>query len=106
MATGLPTIIADNTGMSDYANPDYNLAVPTKAVVPAQRYPHKWGDVGNWYDPDYDDLKAKMKWVYENQDEAKAMGARASKWVHENWTYNNTAVKLVEAIKKHYKGWQ
>ena len=47
-----------------------------------------------------------MKWVYENQDEAKAMGARASKWVHENWTYNNTAVKLVEAIKKHYKGWR
>jgi glycosyltransferase involved in cell wall biosynthesis len=106
MATGLPTIIADNTGMSDYANPDYNLAVPTKSIVPAQRYPQKWGDVGNWYDPDYDDLKAKMKWVYENQPEAKAMGIRASKWVHDNWTYDNTAVKLVEAIKKHYKGWQ
>ena len=106
MATGLPTIIADNTGMSDYANPEYNIAIPTASVEPAQRYPQKWGDVGNWYNPDYEELKKAMKWVYDNQDEAKAMGDRSSQWVHENWTYKNTAEKLVEAIKKHYKGWQ
>lgn len=106
MATGLTTIVADNTGMSDYANPLYNLVVPTKEIVPAQRYPNKWGDVGNWYDPDYFTLKEKMKWAYENQKEAKAMGDRASEWVLTNWSYDRTAEKLVDVIKKYYAGWQ
>lgn len=106
MATGLPAIIADNTGMSDYADPHYNLAVKTARTAPAQRYPHKWGFVGNWHEPDYEELKQYMKWCYENQAEAKEMGKRASKWVHENWTYDNTAQKIVNAITKHYAGWQ
>lgn len=106
MATGLPTIIADNTGMSDYANPKYNMAVKTKAIVPAQRYPRKWGDCGNWYDPDYDELKAYMKWVYENQEEAKAMGKRASDWVLSEWTYKKSAETIVKHIKKYCKDWQ
>lgn len=106
MATGLPTIIADNTGMHDYANPKYNMAVPTKEIVPAQRYPKKWGDVGNWYEPDYYELKKYMLWAYEHQEEAKEMGKRASEWVHANWTYDNAAEKMINAIKKHYKGWQ
>lgn len=106
MATGLPVIIGDNTGMHDYADPRYNLAVRTKEIVPAQRYPKPWGYVGNWYNPDYDQLKEYMLWVYENQEEAKAMGKRASEWVHDNWTYDDVAEKMVQAIKKHYDGWK
>lgn len=106
MATGLPTIIADNTGMSDYANPAYNIAIPTDRLSPAQRYPTKWGDVGNWYEPSYTELKAAMKHVYENQAEAFEMGKAASQWVRDNWTYKNTAEKLVAAIQKHYPDWQ
>lgn len=105
MATGLPTIIADNTGMHDYADPRYNLAVKTAKIVPAQRYPQKWGDVGNWYEPDYNQLKEYMKWCYDNQAEAAAMGKRASEWVHKNWTYDNVAEKIVNAVKKHYTNW-
>lgn len=102
MATGLPTIIADNTGMSDYADSFYNLAVPTVKITPAQRYPKKWGNVGNWYEPDYYVLKEYMKWVYENQGEAIALGRDASEWVHRNWSYDNTAEKLADVIKKYY----
>lgn len=105
MATGLPTIIADNTGMSEYADPGYNFVVSTEKTAPAQRYPQKWGDVGNWYEPSYTELKAMMKWVYENRQVAKEIGKDASAWVHKNWTYDNTAEKMIEAIKKHYKHW-
>lgn len=106
MSTGLPTIIADNTGMSDYANLNYNLPVKTKAEVPAQRFPNKWGNVGNWYEPDYQELKEYMQWCYLNKQEAKEMGDRASDWVQNEWSYDNAAQKLIDVIKKHYSGWK
>jgi len=105
MATGLPTIIGNNTGMADYANPKYNLAIPTRTLSPAQRYPNKWGYVGNWYEPDFQTLKKYMLWCYENREEARQMGIRASDWVRDEWTYDKSAKKLVEVIKKHYTGW-
>jgi len=102
MATGLPTIIADNTGMRDYSDDRYNYTVKAGHKSPALRYPQKWGDVGNWYESDFDDLKAKMLYVFEHQAEAKAKGEAASRWVHDIWTYQSVADKFAEAIEKHY----
>jgi glycosyltransferase involved in cell wall biosynthesis len=106
MATGLPTIISDNTGMADYTDARYNFTIPTEKITPAQRYPIKWGNVGNWYEPNYDELKDTMDWIYKNRDQAKLIGKQASTWVHDYWTYDNSAEKLVQAIKKHYPAWK
>lgn len=103
MATGLPTIIADNTGMKDYADDRYNYTVRFDRKSPALRYPKKWGDVGNWYESDFDDLKAKMLYVYEHQDEAKAKGVAASAWVRDKFSYASIADKFIAGIEKHYK---
>ena len=105
MSTGLPTIVSDNTGLSDYAKEPYCLPIPTIKKSPAQRYPKPWGYVGNWYEPDYYTLKKHMLWVYEHQDEAREMGELASEYVQNNWTYDHTAEKIVKAIRKHYSGW-
>lgn len=101
MATGIPTIFADNTGMSEYANDEYNFPVKSDIKTRANRYPKKWGDVGNWYDIDLIDFQSKMLWVYENEKLAKDIGKKAAKWVAENWTYRNTAMRIVELIKKY-----
>lgn len=103
MATGLPTIVADNTGMRDFANEKYNYVIHKNVKTPAERYPKAWGDVGNWYEPDYDELKAHMWDIYTHQDEAKTKGKLASEWITENWNYDEIADKIVMAINKHNK---
>lgn len=106
MATGLPTIMSDNTGMSEYANTLFNIPIPTKELRPALRYPTKWGDVGTWHEPDYEYLKKAMLQVYNNKKWAYEMGINASNWVNDKWGYNKTAEKLIKAIEKHYLEWE
>lgn len=102
MATGLPTIVSYNTGMMDYADERYCYPVKLSHKTPAIRYPKKWGYVGNWYEPDYEDLKRQMLHVYENQDEARNKGKLASEEMHRNWNYDVVADKMVQAIAKHF----
>jgi len=107
MATGLPVIVSDNTGMSEYTDKRYNYPIPCPEMKPAERFPKNWGNVGNWYEPDYQKLKETMKYVYEHQEEAKEKGMLASKWVRENWSFDNTAkslVKLIEDVINKKKG--
>lgn len=101
MATGLPTIVADNTGMREYANDKYNYVIEKNTLVPAERYPKSWGDVGNWFEPDYQELKDLMWHVYTHQDEARAKGKLAAEWIAEEWNYDEIADKIVMAIQKH-----
>lgn len=100
MATGLPTIFAKNTGMSDYANERYNYPIPCSVKSPAQRFPDKWGNVGNWYEIDYNKFKKAMKYVFEHQDEAKKKGMASGIWVRDNWSIDKTAEKLETIINK------
>lgn len=102
MATGLPTVIADNTGMRDFSDDKYNWTVKFSHKSPAQRYPNDWGYVGSWYESDIDDLKRIMLEIYTNHQEAKIKAQNGSKWVAENWTYANTAKSLIGAIEKYY----
>lgn len=103
MATGLPVILADNTGMKDYADDRYNYTVRFSHKSPAARYPKSWGNVGNWYESDFDDLKAKMLHVYENQAEAREKGRLAADFVREKFSYDVVADKFIAGIEKHYK---
>jgi len=93
MATGLPSIVADNTGMSQYCNPEYNLPVECD-IMP--------GIYGTWcgqsYKPNEWQIEEYIKWAYENRDAAKELGRKGSAWVKENWTYENTAKILMEQL--------
>jgi hypothetical protein len=99
MSTGLPAIVADNTGMSDYCDPDYTYPVPCPVKSKAIRFPPKWGNVGNWYEPDYKVLKETMAYVYQNREEAYKKGLRAADWVRGNWTFDNTAKIIINKIE-------
>jgi glycosyltransferase involved in cell wall biosynthesis len=100
MATGLPTIIADNTGMSDYADERYNYPIPVAEKKKAIRFPKKWGNVGNWYEPDYDALKDAMREVESNRNESYKKGLLAADWVRENFTFDKTAEKIRDIVLK------
>jgi glycosyltransferase involved in cell wall biosynthesis len=98
MATGLPVIVAKNTGMLEYCNEEYNYPIECPNKVPVMRMPKEWGNCGNWWDVDYEQLKKTMMYVYEHQKEAKEKGVKAAEWVKNNWTYDKTANKIINIL--------
>ena len=100
MSTGLPTIFPNHSGMMDFANDKYGYIIEKYKEKKAVRFPKIWNDVGNWFDPDYNELKELMRYVYEHRDEAYDKGVRASEWVKNNWTYDHSAKKLIEVLSR------
>lgn len=100
MATGLPTIFSDNTGMSEYANSKYNYPIGWLRKDRAVRYPKDFGDYGSWYIPDYAMLKEKMLEVVNNQDLAREKGVEAAKWVKSKFTYSHTADTIIKRLNE------
>ena len=108
MATGLPVIVSDNSGMSEYCDPQYNYPIPCyevpvpKAPSPAG-YPMSFGDVGNWWEPDFYALVDTMRYVYHNQDEALKKGKKAAKWVREKFSVERTCQGILDVVMQDAK---
>lgn len=97
MGTGLPAIIPNAHGITEYFDSSCMYEVEVGSTCPGVYSKYKGIDVGEMVICDIDDLAKKMRWVYEHQDECLDMGKRASDYV-EKWTYKNTAEKLKEII--------
>lgn len=100
MATGLPVIMPNAHGMSQYFNGDCMYEVKIKETCPALYARYKNQDVGQMFVSDIDDLRKKMRWVVEHNDEALIMGKRASEYA-KKWTYAKgfeTAIARIREI--------
>jgi len=102
MATGMPTILANNTGMSDFCDSRYNFPLETQKKSPSELAKDHFGNTGNWYNTDPEELKEKMLFVYKQREIAKNIGIKGSIFVKEKYTYHNTALKILEILEKHY----
>lgn len=100
MYQGVPTIVSDNTGMSEYAQSGYCISIPTVGMSKAVGYPRDWGNVGNWYEPDYAALVAAMKDVFERRSAYNQMAVSASHWVSTHFSYKNTAQRIDEIVSQ------
>lgn len=95
MATGLPAIIPNAHGISEYFDPAYMIEVKVGGKsVPIYR---RLTDVGHMIKVDEEDLAAKMLWAFENQDEVRELGKKASEYV-KKFTYTETAKKMKAII--------
>ena len=99
MATGLPAIVPNEHGISEYFNPDVMIEVKATDRCPALYTRFKGQDVGQMVVADVADLRKKMRWAYENQTEVRDIGARASEYVKQ-YSYANTAKALAEVIHR------
>lgn len=95
MATGIPAIVPNAHGISEYFNSEYMYEVKVKELCPALYSRYKNQDVGKMVICDVADLRKKMRWIYEHQQEAREMGNKASEYV-KKWTYTKTAEKLAK----------
>ena len=93
MATGLPTIVPNAHGISEYFNPDVMYEVKVKGEVPATYSRYKGQNVGHMYESDVDHLAQQMRYIYEHQDEALEKGRKAAEYVR-NFTFSKTAAAL------------
>ena len=97
MATGLPTIVPNAHGITEYFNTDYMYEVKATETCPALYTRYKGKDVGQMVVCDVDDLAKQMRYIYDHKDEAKKKGEKASEYVKQ-WTYTKTAETLRDII--------
>lgn len=98
MATGMPAIIAGHSGMLEYANDRYCYVVRNCPKVRATDYPKDWGDAGNWWEPDIDEIAHLMRHIYENREEAHCKGMAAASWVRGKFTWDETIRCIVKGM--------
>jgi len=102
MATGLPCIATNFSGLTDFFNGDVGYPIPYK-VAPAKVTSPAAGDLGE-VDVAYADVVKmvdRMIWVRKNWKSAFRKGCRASGYIHQNFTWERSAQTLVDIIKEY-----
>lgn len=99
MATGMPAIVPNAHGISEYFDPKYMYEVAVKETCPAIYSRYKNQDVGKMVVCDVDDLAKKMRYAYDHQEENIAMGKAAAEYVKQ-WNYENTAKELLSIFQE------
>lgn len=99
MATGMPAIVPNEHGITEYFNPNYMLEVKATERCPGLYARYKNQDVGEMVIADIEDLKKQMRYAYNNQKKMHDLGKAASEYA-KNFTYRKTAERLAQVINK------
>lgn len=99
MATGMPAIVPNEHGISEYFDPNYMLEVKAPERCPGLYSRFKGQDVGQMVVADVEDLKKQMRYAYDHQAEVKELGRAASNYV-KKYTYAATAAQLAAVIRR------
>lgn len=94
MACGLPTIQTNFGGQTDYMTNENSLYIDYKLEPVKEDLMYEGIQ---WAIPDIEDLKKKMRWAYEHQDDIKKMGKIALD-DSKNWTWDFSATKIVKIL--------
>lgn len=104
MATGLPVIMPNHSGCSDYANKKYNFPIGLNPAQPYEPspYQHEYDgtvkEVLDWWLMDYDAVIETMRHVFWNREEAAAKGKRAAKWVRKQFSTDRMVDGLISVL--------
>jgi len=107
MSSGLPIFIPYATGPMEYL-PDPATVKPGEEIYfPIETLEMRSlvgapqagkFEVGRVQRPTYEDVRRSIKWAFENQDRLAEVGARAARYVRENFTYKHSADKLLGTL--------
>ena len=93
MAQGCPTILTDAHGQAAFAK--HGMALSSRMVKSGY---FVYGDAGDWWEPDFDELCERMFWAYHNYDEAQKQANVGSWHVHERFTWARSAQTFLDAV--------
>jgi glycosyltransferase involved in cell wall biosynthesis len=98
MATGLPTILTNWSGLSEIASPDISFPLTPVAID----YP----DFRSEEQPGFQarievrELMYYMRYVYEHRTESLLKGKKASDFIHKEYNWNECAKVLASQVEK------
>lgn len=96
ICTGMPTIVTDATGCSDFAK--YSIPLSCK-MDNADWNNHQYGeDTGMWAYPDMDQLMDLMTHVVSEYDEFKKYTMQSARILHSEHSWSSVADKIIERI--------
>ena len=93
IAQGCPTILTNAHGHESFAHLGYGLG----STMSETAY-FIYGDAGQWWEPDLDDLIEHMRYVYDHYDRATAWAREASDIARRDFTWDNTANRLLDTL--------
>ena len=98
MACGLPVIATNWSAQTDFMNSENAYPIEVRRLIPAKaKCPYYRGF--KWADPDLDHLRKQMRYVVEHPEEARAKGLKASRDIHEKWTWELSARNIEEYLR-------
>ncbi len=98
MATGLPTIITNWSGLTEIA--DESISYPLTPISidhPDVRGPEQPGFMAKI---DVQELMYQMRYVYEHPQEAKIKGKKASEFIHKEYNWDKCAELLIKTLEE------
>ena len=99
MACGLPVIASNWSAQTDFIHDEIAYPLGIEGLVPAEaKCPYYEGF--NWAEPSYEHLRALLRHVYENREEARLKGERASSEVLGRWTWRHSAEKIIRRLRE------
>ncbi len=99
MASGLPAIVTNYSGLTEFANTENAYMINYEMEDIQQSYfLSRSNNYGQWAGPDTDHLIYLMRYVFEHREEAYAKGKKAANDIANNWTWNNAAQKALEIL--------
>jgi glycosyltransferase involved in cell wall biosynthesis len=97
MLLGVPLIVTNYSGSTDYATPDCALIVDYELVpVRETDYPGVNGQC--WAEANVASAARNMRWVRENPDEARALGARGRDQIRRLYNARTAGDGLLKAL--------
>lgn len=92
MACGTPSIYSDCSGQLEFASGrGITVKISHELPVSASTYNHFNENVGNYYEPDFQDLSEKMMLAYKKYDTFKKLAVVESKYIREEFSWENVA---------------
>jgi GT2 family glycosyltransferase len=99
MACGLPVIATQWSSQTDFMTAENSLPLQIDGLVPAiAKCPYY--DGFRWAQPSYEHLRSLLRWVYEHQDQARAIGERAAQDAAQRWTWTQAAQRMSELVQQ------
>jgi autotransporter strand-loop-strand O-heptosyltransferase len=107
MACGVPSIYSNCSGQLEFAE---GKGIPVNIIgekpVDASTYSHFNDSVGNYYEPDFDDLSKKMREVVTNYNEFKEIAVSQSEGIRKKFSWERVAEIGMETINEFLKNYK
>jgi glycosyltransferase involved in cell wall biosynthesis len=104
MSYGKPVIATGYSGVMEFMNKDNSFPISyMETPVNNMIFPNYHGHM-NWAEPNIPEMKQRMRWCFEHQNEAKEIGKRAKKSIEDNFSSKVIGDMMVQRLSEIEKG--